>query len=287
MNQAYGAQEGSRPGRRVISINAEMIFGAVVLLIVLVCILVPGAVAPHDAYKIDMSQQLQPPSLVHPFGTDEAGRDVLSRVIYGTRYSVLLAMGIIVIVTVIGSVIGIISGLAGGRIDEIIMRVVEVFLSFPTYVLAMTIAASIGRDLRSASIALIIVWWPSYTRMVRGLVLSLKENLFFEAARALGTGFGRMMTWHVLPHIWKELNARVTVDIGRAILALAGLNFLGLGAQPPTPEWGLLVANSRQFFTPAWWYSTFPGFVIFVVVIAFTLLGDALYVELERQGETR
>jgi peptide/nickel transport system permease protein len=261
-----------------------MVFGLVVLLVMLAWIVAPEAIAPYDPYKINMREQLQPPSSTHPFGTDEAGRDLLSRVIHGARYSVLLSMAIISIVAAIGTVIGIVSGLAGGRVDEVIMRVVEVFMSFPTYVLAMTIAASIGRNLQSATVALIVVWWPSYARMVRGLVLSLKESPFFEAARALGTAPWRMMTWHVLPHIWKELNARVTVDVGRVILAFAGLNFLGLGAQPPAPEWGLLVANSRQFFTPAWWYSTFPGLVIFMVVIAFTLLGDSLYETLEHRG---
>lgn len=272
-------------GRRLpIVIHGELAFGLLIALFVLAWVVVPEVFAPHDPYKINIRDQFKPPSSTYLFGTDEAGRDILSRVIHGARYSVLLSIAIILTVALIGSIIGAVSGLAGGRTDEIIMRVVDIFMSFPNFVLAMTIAASVGRNLSSAALGLILVWWPSYARMVRGLVLSLKQNQFFEAAAALGTPRWRTMLWHVLPHITKELNARVTVDIGRAILSLAGLNFLGLGAQPPTPEWGLLIANSRQYLSPAWWYPTFPGLVLFVVIIGFTLLGDALYEEIERRG---
>jgi peptide/nickel transport system permease protein len=216
------------------------------------------------------------PSLAHPFGTDEAGRDILARVLYGARLSIGSALAVAGFAAAFGTLYGAISGWAGGWVDRIMMRVVDVFLAFPYLVLAMAVAASIGRDMRSAVIALIIVWWPGYARMVRGQVLSLKRDLHVRAARTLGASPGQLLRWHVVPHTFAQVNARLTIDVGYALIALTGLSFLGLGAQNPSPEWGLMIANAKGFVLTAWWYALFPGLVIFATVLYFVRLGDEL-----------
>ena len=243
----------------------------------LIAILVaPGLFAPHDPYELDVPHRLLQPGGGHLFGTDEAGRDILSRILYGARPSIGAALAVACVACVFGTVYGAIAGWAGGIVDRIMVRIVDVFLAFPYLVLAMAVAASIGRDLRSAVIALVIVWWPSYARMIRGQVLTLKRQQHVRVARTLGASSAQLLRWHVVPHTFAQINARLTLDIGYALVALTGLSFLGLGAQNPSPEWGLLISNADGYVLNAWWYAVFPGVAIFFTVLYFVWLGDEL-----------
>jgi peptide/nickel transport system permease protein len=236
----------------------------------------PALFHQGSPYDLNVPARLLGPNRHHLFGTDEAGRDILARMLYGARISIGSALIVACGAALIGTVYGAISGWFGGIVDRILMRVVDVFLAFPYLVLAMAVAASIGRDMRSAVTALIIVWWPSYARMIRGQVLALKRQLHVRAARTLGASSGQLLRWHVVPHTFAQLNARVSVDIGYALVALTGLSFLGLGAQNPSPEWGLMVANAQTYVLNAWWYAVFPGIVIFATVVYFVWLGDEI-----------
>lgn len=246
------------------------------LLVLAVLLLAPGLLTDADPFSIQAAERFQPPSFEHPFGTDEAGRDLYARVIHGARASLGTAMLIVAGAVVIGTATGAMSGWVGGWFDRAAMRVVDVFLAFPYLVLAIAVAASLGRSLTSAVIALVLVWWPSYARMIRGQVLSLKNDLHVRAARTLGASASQILRWHVVPHTFKELNVRITLDVGYAVIAITGLSFLGLGAQNPSPEWGLLIANAKTFVFRAWWYGVFPGLAIFVTVLNFVLLGDMI-----------
>lgn len=241
----------------------------------------PGLFTRVSPYELNVPDRLLPPSARHPFGTDEAGRDILTRVIYGARLSIGSALLVVGAAAAFGTVYGAVSGWAGGWVDRILMRIVDVFLAFPYLVLAMAVAASIGRDLRSAILALAVVWWPSYARMIRGQVLSLKQQLHVRVAKTLGASSGQLLRWHVVPHTFTQINARVTIDVGYALVALTGLSFLGLGAQNPSPEWGLLIANAKTYVLNAWWYAVFPGLIIFATVLYLVWLGD----ELAAKGE--
>ncbi len=236
----------------------------------------PGLVTTTSPYELNVPDRLLSPRLAHPFGTDEAGRDILTRVIHGARLSIGAALMVVGAAAAFGTIYGAIAGWAGGWVDRILMRIVDVFLAFPYLVLAMAVAASIGRDLRSAIFALAVVWWPSYARMIRGQVLALKEQLHVRAAKTLGAGSSQLLRWHVIPHTFAQLNARVTIDLGYALVALTGLSFLGLGAQNPSPEWGLMIANAKTYVLNAWWYAVFPGLVIFLTVLYLVRLGDEL-----------
>lgn len=233
-----------------------------------------------------MQEALAAPSWAHPFGTDEAGRDIYTRVIHGVRISLGMALGIVLLGAVVGTVYGAIAGFAGRKVDELMMRIVDVFLAFPTFVLAMAIAAAAGSGIRSVIIALAIIWWPSYARLIRGMVLGLKENVWVEAAQAIGASRPRLVFQHILPFTTSELNVKITVDIGYALVAVTSLSFIGLGAQRPMPEWGLLIADGRQYVTSAWWYPIFPGLAIFVSTMIFSFLGDTL-ADTVRPGRAR
>lgn len=246
------------------------------VVVVALLVLVPDLLAPADPLRLTASERFRPPSLQHPFGTDEGGRDIFSRVIHGARLSLGTSIAVVAFAAGFGTLVGAISGWFGGLTDRIVMRVVDVGLAFPYLVLAMAIAASLGRGMRSAVVALALVWWPSYARMIRGMVLSLKEDLHVRAARTLGASTFQQLRWHIVPHTLPQLNVRVTLDIGYAVIALTGLSFLGLGAQNPSPEWGLLIANAKTYVFSAWWYAVFPGVAIFVTVLNFVGLGDAL-----------
>lgn len=267
---AAGAWGGSR--RRL----AKRTILAVVGLGLVLVVVVPGLFSPFDPYALDVPDRLLPPSGEHLFGTDEAGRDILSRVIHGTRDSIGSAVLVVALAAAFGTVWGAVAGWLGGWADRILMRVVDVFLAFPYLVLAMAVAASIGRDLRSAIVALAVVWWPGYARMIRGQVIALKDQLHVRVARTLGASAPELLRWHVLPHTFPQLNARVTVDVGYALVALTGLSFLGLGAQNPSPEWGLMVSNAKTYVLNAWWYAVLPGAVILLVVVYLVTLGDEI-----------
>lgn len=238
--------------------------------------LLPGLIAPHDPITLAMSDRLKPPSLTHLFGTDEGGRDVFSRVVYGTRYSLGVAIVIVFASALFGVIYGAVSGMARGWVDDLLMRIVDLFFGFPALVLALAMAASIGRGLDSVALSLAIIWWPGYARLVRGEVLRLRERPHVEAARALGVSDLTILRRHIIPFVAQEVNVRVTTDIGYALVAVTALSFLGLGANSPTPEWGLLIRDSRPYFGSAWWYLVFPGTMIMLTATAFSLIGDAL-----------
>ncbi|MCX5516427.1 ABC transporter permease [Kaistia algarum] len=247
-----------------------------VILVLVAFTLVPGLIAPHDPVALAMVDRLKPPSFAHLFGTDEGGRDIFSRVVYGTRYSLGVAIAIVFASALFGVVYGAVSGMARGSIDNVMMRIVDLFFGFPALVLALAVAASIGRGLGSVALSLTIIWWPGYARLVRGEVLRLRERPHVEAARALGVSNLTILRRHILPFVAQEVNVRVTTDIGYALVAVTALSFLGLGANSPTPEWGLLIRDSRPYFGSAWWYLVFPGTMIMLTATAFSLIGDAL-----------
>jgi peptide/nickel transport system permease protein len=250
---------------------------SVVLIALFLFLVVFGSVlAPHDPIQPNVALKLQPPSSTYWFGTDELGRDVFSRVLSGAKYSLGIAFIILSIAVVVGTLVGLIAGYVGGLVDELLMRLTDLFLAFPALVLAMAIAATLGRNLQNTVIALTVVYWPWYARLVRGQVLWLKEREFIEAARAIGASPLRIVGRHILPNTLAVIIVQLTLDVGYAVLATSGLSFLGLGAQPPTPEWGTMIAGARTFFRDAWWYMTFPGLALTLTVLGFNLLGDGL-----------
>ncbi|MDQ3809556.1 MAG: ABC transporter permease [Chloroflexota bacterium] len=249
--------------------------GALVLLLVAVAALAPLLTA-YDPEKLSLTQRLRPPGPDHLFGTDEYGRDLFSRVLFGARISLQVAATVIVIATTIGVSLGATGAYRGGRWDEVVMRVSDVFMAFPDLVLAMALSAALGASLTSAIVAVSIVWWPTYARLIRGQVLSLKQQPFIEAARAIGASERHILARHVVPNTLSPLVVRITTDVGYAILYTASLGFIGLGAQEPTPEWGRMVATGRFYLLEQWWYPTLPGLAIFLAVLGFTWLGDAV-----------
>ena len=257
-------------------LNANLLIGAAIGLILVLFIFVPEIIAPRDPYRLDVAAQFSAPSAQHWMGTDEVGRDIWTRIVHGTRYSVGMALGIVFIGAVVGTLYGSVAGFATGMTDEIMMRVVDVFLSLPGFILAMAIAASVGRGIMPLIVALAIVWWPSYARLARGMVLSLKERPYVEGARALGATSPYIIRRHIVPLMFDQLNVRITQDVGYALVAVAGLSFIGLGAQPPAPEWGLLLSGARAYITSSWWYAIFPGLAIAFATVGLALLGDAL-----------
>jgi peptide/nickel transport system permease protein len=230
----------------------------------------------YDPVTISPALQLLPPSTAHWLGTDQLGRDVLARLVYGARLSLLVAIVVSALSGAVGLLIGGTSGYSGRLLDEGLMRVTDVFLSFPWLLLAMAVAMAAGPGLWNGMLALAFVWWPGYARLVRGQVLAIKSREFVDAAAVIGASSQRVLFRHVLPNCLGPYIVLLTIGAGRIILALASLSFLGLGAQPPTPEWGVMVAEGRNYFFEAWWVVTFPGLAILVAVVGFNLVGDAL-----------
>ena len=240
---------------------------------IVVAVLAPW-IAPHDPLTIT-GPLLATPSARYLFGTDVIGRDVLSRVLWGARVSLPLAMLLVAGIVVIGSTLGAIAGYFGGMVDTLIMRLADLVFAFPVILLAMTVTASIGPGLRNAVIAVTLIAWPSYARVVRGLVKSLGRADYVSATRLLGASTRRALMTDVLPNIAGPIIVLATIDIGRGVLLLSALSFLGLGAQPPQAEWGSMVAAGTQYFD-RWWLGLFPGLAIFTTVLGFTFLGDSL-----------
>jgi peptide/nickel transport system permease protein len=247
----------------------------VTALFVLVAVAAP-LLAPYDPGHFDAANRFLAPSSAHWFGTDEAGRDLFSRVLFGARWSLLAALGILALAVVIGTAIGLVAGYLGGWVDEVLMRITDMFLAFPALVLAMGAAAALGPSLRNAIIATGVVWWPWYARLVRGQVLALKQEPFVAAAQVAGASRMHILRRHLLRNCTTPITVQASLDVGYAILTMASLSFVGLGAQAPTPEWGSMIAIGRDYFLDQWWYATFPGLAIFLVVMAVNLLGDGL-----------
>jgi peptide/nickel transport system permease protein len=256
---------------------------AVFLIIALIgpmIILYPGDIKG----AIHMDQKLRPPSSAHPFGTDEVGRDIYSRVIIGTRLSLQIGLIIIFVAMGIGIPLGIIAGYVGGWLNEIIMRVTDVFLSIPGLLLALAIVGALGPGIKNAMLALSIVWWPGYVRLVQGKTLSLKEESFVEAAKSIGASKLRIIFSHILPNCTSPIIVKASMDMGMAILFAANLGFIGVGAQPPEPEWGAMISTGRNYLPDHWWMATFPGLAILITVLGFNLLGDGLRDVLDPQS---
>ena len=250
--------------------------GAFIVASFLLAAVVPQIFTRASPYALYAANPLSPPSSSYPFGTDELGRDYFARVVYGARASLLMSILVVSIGATFGTFVGIVSAFAGGWIDETLMRVVDLFLSLPGFILALALAAVLGRGEASVVVALSVVWWPSYARLIRGMVLSMRQRLHVESARALGASPYRIARRHILPFMWGQMNARITQDMGYALVSVAGLSFLGLGAQPPTPEWGALLESGLQYIVSGWWLTVFPGLAITVWTVAIAIVGDGL-----------
>ncbi|MDQ7849509.1 MAG: ABC transporter permease [Armatimonadota bacterium] len=235
-----------------------------------------GAISPHPPLAADLNRMLQPPSRAHPLGTDELGRDLLSRVLYGARISLTLGFVSVSIGLLAGTALGALGTYRGGWVDLLCMRFVDVLLSFPPVLLAICIVAVMGPSLYNAMIAIGIAQMPVYARLVRGLVLAIREQQYVEAARALGAHDSRILLRHILPNCLSPLIVQSTLQVASAILSAAALGFLGLGAQPPTPEWGAMLSKGRLYLRVAPHLTAFPGLAIFVTVLGFNLFGDGL-----------
>jgi peptide/nickel transport system permease protein len=265
--------------RRALRANKLMAFGlGLAILFVLVAILAPLlAPFPADAGSATHpTQALLPPSSEHWFGTDPVGRDVFTRVLYGARTSLRIAAVVLVLSGLIGVPLGITAGYFGGWIDDVIMRVTDVFLAFPALLLSLALAAVLSPSVGNATLAIAATWWPWYARLARGAATQVAGRGYIESARALGVAHVRILARHVLPNATTPVLVQMSLDVGGIILTAAALSFLGLGAQDPTPEWGLMVSQGQGYLNTEWWFPVFPGVAIMLAALAFNLLGDGL-----------
>jgi len=243
--------------------------------LMMVAILAPW-LSPYDPLKVDLPNKLTAPNLSHLFGTDEMGRDIFSRVVAGSQISLRIAASVVAFAFTLGTTLGVIAGMYGGAVDEIIMRITDTFLSIPGLVLALVIAAALGPSLYNLMLSLCVTWWPWYTRLARGETLSVREKQYIESARMVGASDIRLIFRHILPNCLAPVIVNASMDMGFVILYAAGLSFIGLGAQPPSPEWGAMLSLGRGYMREAWWAATFPGLAILTTVLGFNLLGDGL-----------
>jgi peptide/nickel transport system permease protein len=252
--------------------------GLVIVLVTAVVAVLAPSLAPHplDAYESHPLQRLQAPSADFPFGTDNLGRDVLSRVVLGARAALTIAVLVVAGGMLIGVPLGLVAGYHRGWVTEGIMRVTDVFLAVPQLILALALAQLLGPSLKNAMLALTLTYWPFFTRIVFAETRRTRVSVFVEALEGLNAGAGRIMFAHILPNVAPAIIVRATIGMGFTILSAAVLGFLGMGATPPDPEWGLAISESRQYLPEAWWFATFPGLAIFLVVLGFNLLGDGL-----------
>ncbi|WP_225774491.1 D,D-dipeptide ABC transporter permease [Pseudomonas sp. Marseille-Q5115] len=253
-----------------------MLAGLIITVLVLACIVAAPWLSPYSPNALKLTERLQAPSALHWFGTDEVGRDLFSRVIFGARQSVGVGLFVAFSSCAIGGMLGCFSGVIGGAFDRVIMRVMDVILSVPSLVLIMALAAALGPSLFNAMLAITLVRIPSYVRLARGQALSIRQMAYVQAAQAFGASRWHQVHWHVARNAMPPLLVQFSLDIGNAILMASALGFIGLGAQPPTAEWGVMVASGRNFILDHWWYSTFPGVAILITAIGFNLLGDGV-----------
>ena len=246
------------------------------LALVVIAALAPGLLTHYDPVKLLLQDKFLPPSAEHWFGTDDVGRDVYTRVVYGARVTLLSTLMVLVLAASIGTVVGALAGFYGGWLDSAVMRVTDMFLAFPALILALAINAALGRGLTQAMLAVAISWWPSYARLVRGQVLSTKQEEYVTAAQVMGAPAPMVIGKHILLNSFPPILVRMTLDIGFIALTTAGLSFLGLGVEPPTPEWGRMVADGRAYLLDQWWWTTFPGLALFLLVVGSNLTGDVV-----------
>ena len=255
--------------------NYLFTFGCIICAFWIFTAIFAGVIAPYDPIAQELAVKLKPPTLQHIFGTDNFGRDIFSRVIYGGRYSLLAGCVTVVLVAVIGSIYGAVAGYVGGVVDDIMMRLSEMILSFPSLILAMCINAALGSSLLNTMFALVIVAWPSYARLMRSVVITVKENEYIEAARAIGASRFRIMIKEIMPNSISSILIMATTDLGNQILMFSTLSFLGLGSAPPTPEWGMMVSDGVNYFNK-FWVAGFPGLAIFTMAVGANFIGDGL-----------
>jgi ABC-type dipeptide/oligopeptide/nickel transport system permease subunit len=256
--------------------NRAAMAGLAVLLVMGLAALLAGLLLPYGAETADFDAVLQPPTAAHPFGTDQLGRDILARIVYGGRISLMIGALAVAVGAVIGVPLGVVSGFYRGRTDAAIQRVVDIMLSFPGFLLALTLISLLGVGPRNVVLSVGIASVPVYVRLVRGVTLSVRELAYVESARAIGLSDLRIMLRHVLPNTAAPIIVQSSLQLGVALLTAAGLGFLGIGVTPPTPEWGTMLGEAQTYILTAWYMGTFPGLAIFVAVMAFNLLGDGL-----------
>ncbi|HYX80565.1 MAG TPA: ABC transporter permease [Actinomycetota bacterium] len=281
IEEALAPQAPGRYGRilTVLRRNPLLVAGAALSLLILVVAILAPVLAPHPAdatIATHPTQTLEAPSASHLFGTDQLGRDVFSRVLYGARISPLIAVLVLLISCLVGIPLGTAAGYFGGPIDEVVMRITDVFLAFPALLLALAFAAVLSPSVGNTTLAIALTWWPWYTRLIRGQAASVAGRQYVEAARALGVRHRWILLRHILPNSITPLIVQVSLDVSAVILTASALSFLGLGAQDPTPDWGLMVSQGQSYFTTQWWLVTFPGAAILLTAVAFNLLGDGL-----------
>ena len=252
------------------------IIGAAIIVLVLVNMVVAPWIAPYDPLTLSIEARLQPPSRAHWFGTDTLGRDILSRVLNGSWYSLAAASGVVAVSVLVGLLVGLIAGYPGKKFGDYLMRVTDIFLAFPTLVLAIALASTLGPSFLNAIISISVIYWPKYARLVYSQALSLKEQDFVKNAEVLRESAGRVRLRHILPNCASVILVQATFDFGDTILYCAALSFLGLGAQPPAPDWGAMIAFAQDSMLIAWWMAVFPGLAIFITVMGFNLIGDSL-----------
>lgn len=267
--------------------NPLAVTGALIIAALILTAIFADTIAPEGPGGQFLDQRLQAPSAEHWFGTDQLGRDIFARVVHGAQITLQIVALVAVISAPLGLVLGAISGYFGGWIDRGIMGITDVFLSMPKLVLALAFAAALGPGIENAIIAIAITTWPAYARIARAETLTLRNSEFVAAARLLGASHTRIITRHVLPLCTSSMIVRVTLDMAGIILTAAGLGFLGLGAQPPQPEWGAMISGGRSFIYDQWWVSTFPGFAIILVSLGFCFLGDGLRDVLDPKSERK
>jgi peptide/nickel transport system permease protein len=282
-SQALAIAAPARPARRWGGTWTIGLVGAAVIVSWSAIAVLAPRLAPHSPRQVDVMARLKAPSAEPPFGTDSLGRDVLSRVLVGARVSLPAGVVVVLLAAAFGTIYGGVAAYAGRTLEEVQMRVTDLFLSFPPLLLAMAIAAGLGKGVLNTIVAMAIVWWPKYARLARSLVLVQRSLEYVEAARALGQGAGRTLLRHIVPNAIGPVVALLALDVGNAMITFAGLSFLGLGVVPPTPEWGAMVSEG-QVLIDQWWVSTFPGLAIFTVVVGFNFLGDALRDWLDPRG---
>jgi len=266
---------GRQALRRLLRNHIAMVGLAIVLVVTAMALFAPW-LTPHDPTNIDLRNRLQAPNATHWLGTDENGRDILARLMYGARISLLVGLGTVALRALIGITVGLAAGYYGGRVDALLMRITDVFIAFPSLLLALAIIAIWGTGLEKVVLALSIAGWPQFARLVRGEVLSLKERAFVEAGRALGMRSLRLVVRHVLPNALPIIIVYASLNISAPIIAEAALSFLGLGIQSPDISWGTMLSSAQRFMRTAWWLATMPGLAITLTVIGFNLFGDGL-----------
>lgn len=256
--------------------NKLAMFGLIILILLVLMAIFAPLLAPYSPFSQNLADRLQPPGAAHWLGTDHLGRDIMSRLIYGSRITLFIVGTVALIAPIIGLFIGTVAGFAGGWVDQVLMRITDIFLAFPKLILALAFVAALGAGIGNAVLALAITAWPPYARLARAETLTIRNADFIAAARLQGAGPMRLLIGHIWPLCISSLIVRVALDMAGIILSAAGLGFLGLGAQPPMPEWGAMISDGRTYILDFWWVAAMPGLAIFIVSLAFNLLGDGL-----------